>query len=203
MHPVSTTTFGTVPTTPSTPLAPQQRHAPMHERFRADIATIRLRHGGRRPIATAVIAEPVRQTAPHRRLPILAARRLFDSDAPAPAADFAFFREPLKQTPALIGQWSAAAKAGSGSEAWTQFVADISERFFKGSRKQRVMDALVLSLDILPPHDRADALACLLADGVEGNAAVEEFWTFVGMGRIPDADKARVAELIRRYGIGL
>ncbi|WP_353192534.1 hypothetical protein [Pandoraea pnomenusa] len=65
-----------------------------------------------------------------------------------------------------------------------------------------MMDALMLSLDLLPPKHRADALACLLADGIEGRAAAEEFWKYVGLKRIPDVDKARVEALIRRYQIG-
>ncbi|ODP34390.1 hypothetical protein [Pandoraea sp. ISTKB] len=122
--------------------------------------------------------------------------------APKPAVDFMFFREPLKANPALVEKWGVAAKAGSESEAWSAFVGDISERFFKGSRRQRVMDALILSLDVLPPQHRADALACLLTDGSEGLAAVEEFWEYVGMERIPDVDRARVAALLLRYEIG-
>ncbi|WP_150575742.1 hypothetical protein [Pandoraea aquatica] len=116
--------------------------------------------------------------------------------------DYMFFREPLKANPALIEKWGVAATAGSESEAWSAFVSDISDRFFKGSRKQRVMDALILSLDILPPERRADALACLLTDGREGIAAVEEFWAYVGMDRIPEADRARVAALLLHYEIG-
>ncbi|WP_150811302.1 hypothetical protein [Pandoraea sputorum] len=116
--------------------------------------------------------------------------------------DFMFFREPLKANPALVEKWCVAAKAGSESEAWSAFVGDISERFFKGSRKQRVVDALILSLDILPPQNRADALACLLADGPEGVAAVEEFWKYFGLQRIPEVDRARVAALLIHYEIG-
>ncbi|MCI3203540.1 MULTISPECIES: hypothetical protein [Pandoraea] len=138
----------------------------------------------------------------HRPLPIQSVGRLSSTGAHGPAADFAFFREPLKRNAVLIGKWGAAANAGSQSQAWSHFVADIGERFFKGSRKQRVMDALVLSLDILPPRHRADALACLLSDGIEGRAAVEEFWKYVGIDRIPDADKARVTALIQQYEIG-
>ncbi|WP_150739840.1 hypothetical protein [Pandoraea anapnoica] len=133
---------------------------------------------------------------------MLSARRTNEPAAPEPAVDFMFFREPLKANAALLEKWAVAAKAGSASEAWSAFVGDISERFFKGSRKQRVMDALILSLDVLPPRHRADALACLLADGQEGIAAVEEFWEYVGMKRIPDVDRARVAALLLHYAIG-
>lgn len=119
-----------------------------------------------------------------------------------PAGDFAFFREPLRHDSVLRDQWSAAAGNGSPSGMWSRFVHDVGERFFKGSRKQRVMDALVLSLDLLPERRRADALGCLLADGVEGRAAVEEFWQYVGMDRIPEVDRGRVCRLLREYEIG-
>lgn len=123
-------------------------------------------------------------------------------DDRGPAGDFAFFREPLRRDQVLRDQWSAAAGNGSPSGMWSRFVHDVGERFFKGSRKQRVMDALVLSLDLLPERRRADALGCLLADGVEGRAAVEEFWQYVGMDRIPEVDRGRVCRLLREYGIG-
>lgn len=119
-----------------------------------------------------------------------------------PADDFAFFREPLRRDRVLRDQWSAAAGNGAPSGMWSRFVHDVGERFFKGSRKQRVMDALVLSLDLLPERRRADALGCLLADGVEGRAAVKEFWPYVGMDRIPEVDKGRVCRLLREYEIG-
>lgn len=174
-----------------------------HYRFPGDIRTVHLTPAWRLRVARAVAAIPYGPDGEHRRLPILSARHVSSAGEPTPAADFAFFREPLKRNPALIGKWGAAAQAGSQSEAWSQFVGDVSELFFKGSRKQRVMDALVLSLDILSANRRADALACLLADGIEGRAAVEEFWKYVGMERIPAADKPRVAELIRKYEIGV
>lgn len=123
-------------------------------------------------------------------------------DDRGPGGDFAFFREPLRRDQVLRDQWSAAAGNGSPSGMWSRFVHDVGERFFKGSRKQRVMDALVLSLDLLPERRRADALGCLLADGVEGRAAVEEFWQYVGMDRIPEVDRGRVCRLLREYGIG-
>ncbi|MFJ2995727.1 hypothetical protein [Pandoraea sp. NPDC087047] len=125
-----------------------------------------------------------------------------DTDEPEPAVDFAYFRGPLKRDATLLGKWGAAAQAGSQSEAWSQFVSDIRERFFGRSRKQQVMDALILSIDILPPSRRADALACLLGDGDEGVAAVEEFWEYIGMHRIPEGDRARVTALLEAYEIG-
>jgi len=199
MNPLSATTIGAVPTATRTL---HRNLCPLRERFRADLATVQLMRGrGLRPsvIPNAVFVEP--RGAGHP-LPILSAMRMTDPSAPKPAVDFMFFREPLKANPALIEKWGVAAKAGSESEAWSAFVGDISERFFKGSRRQRVMDALILSLDILPPQHRADALACLLADGSEGVAAVEEFWEYVGMERIPEVDRARVAALLLHYEIG-
>ena len=172
------------------------------DQFSEDIRTVHLRHARRRGMVRSVAAAPATADGAHRKLPILSAQHVSSAGEPKPAVDFAFFREPLKRDPALIGNWGAAVQAGSQSEAWSQFVGDVSERFFKGSRKQRVMDALVLSLDILSANRRADALACLLEDGSEGQAAVEEFWKYIGMERIPAADKPRVAELIRQYGIG-
>lgn len=192
----------------STPLQPMtsQPTPPLlsnpHDRFSVDIRTVHLRHAGSCHIARAAAATQAHPGGAHRRLPILSARHLSPFGVSEPAADFAFFREPLKRNPALIGKWGAAAQAGSQSEAWSQFLGDVSDRFFKGSRKQRVMDALVLSLDILPANRRADALACLLEDGSEGLAAAEEFWKYVGMERIPDADKPRVAELLRKHDVG-
>ncbi len=120
----------------------------------------------------------------------------------SPTADFAWFRDALTRTPAILCHWADAATAGPASPAWTKFLGGITTCYFKSSRKQRVMDALMLSLDLLPPKHRADALACLLADGIEGRAAAEEFWKYVGLKRIPDVDKARVEALIRRYQIG-
>lgn len=119
-----------------------------------------------------------------------------------PKADFAWFRDALTRTPAILCHWADAATAGPASPAWTKFLSGITTCYFKSSRKQRVMDALMLSLDLVPPKHRADALACLLADGIEGRAAAEEFWRYVGLKRIPDVDKARVEALIRRYQIG-
>ncbi|WP_150671455.1 hypothetical protein [Pandoraea anhela] len=194
---MSATTIGA---TPAATHAPHQRGCRVHARFRADLATVRLRHAvGSHRAATSV---PLRREGTHRPLPIQSVGHVWATGVPKPAANFAFFREPLRQNAALLGKWGAAASAGSRSEAWSHFVADVGARFFKGSRRQRVMDALVLSLDILPARHRADALACLLNDGVEGRAAVEEFWKYVGMERIPEIDRPRVAALIRRFGIG-
>ncbi|MCE4062497.1 hypothetical protein LXM60_20045 [Pandoraea sputorum] len=198
--------MGHAASTPLQPMTSQPMPPPLsnpRDRFSVDIRTVHLRHAGSCRIAKPVAATPGHPERAHRRLPILSARHVSPIGASEPAADFAFFREPLKRNPALIGKWGAAAQAGSQSEAWSQFLADVSARFFKGSRKQRVMDALVLSLDILPANRRADALACLLEDGSEGLAAAEEFWKYVGMERIPDADKPRVAELILKHEIGL
>ncbi|MFK0378526.1 hypothetical protein [Pandoraea sp. NPDC090278] len=199
MIPVSAATISAVPTATRTL---HQHLSPLRERFRADLSTVQMMRGrGFRPsvIPDAVFVEP--RGAEHP-LPILSARRMTDPSAPKPAVDFMFFREPLKANPALIEKWGVAATAGSASEAWSAFVGDIGEQFFKGSRRQRVMDALILSLDILPPERRADAIACLLTDGTEGIAAVEEFWEYVGMERIPHVDRARVAALLLRYEIG-
>lgn len=192
----------TISSLPTVTRALHQHLSPHRERFRADLGTVRLmRGGGLRPsvIPTAVFVEP---RGARYVPPIASAMRMIDPAAPKPAVDYVFFREPLKANPALVERWGVAAKEGSESDAWSAFVGHISERFFKGSRRQRVMDALILSLDILPPERRADALACLLSDGSEGVAAVEEFWEYVGMERIPDVDRARVAALLLRYEIG-
>ncbi|WP_047907125.1 hypothetical protein [Pandoraea faecigallinarum] len=187
-------------------VAPTPNHHPdanhPYEHFRADLATVMLRPVAQLAPASSARAIPLPRNCAYRQLPILSVTGLLSRGLPSPATDFLFFREPLQRSQALIGQWGAAAKAGSQSEAWSQFVGEIGERFFPGSRRQRIMDALVLSLDILPPHDRADALACLLGDGIEGQAALEEFWKYVGMHRIPEPDRPRVAQLIRQYGIG-
>lgn len=203
MNPVGIATLGTAPMNfPLTHQQPPHRH----ENFVADLQTVKLRTAGRLEspfTATALRIRPVESASP---LPVVSLRNLLDVTEPeqdlGPAADFAFFREPLKQNMALLGQWAAAAKAGSQSDAWSQFVSDISAHYFKGSRRQRVMDALILSIDVLPASYRADALACLLADGEEGMAAAEEFWEYIGLDRIPEADKERVRSLIRQYGIG-
>ncbi|WP_146110260.1 hypothetical protein [Pandoraea apista] len=203
MNPIGVATIGTVPMT--FPLRHQPGHR-RHENFIADLQTVRLKAAGmiRSPFGTA--AQPVPHIGLPNRLPVVSVRQLQKAVAgelaPGPAADFDFFREPLKQNMALMGQWAAAVRAGSQSGAWSQFVSDITEHFFKGSRMQRVMDALILSIDVLPANYRADALACLLADGEEGLAAAEEFWEYIGLDRIPDGDKERVRGLIRQYGIG-
>nr|WP_309397434.1 hypothetical protein [Pandoraea sp.] len=194
-----------IATTSAAPIASPVMHqgaCDRHQCFNADLQTVELRAAGRLRSPFAATAVRIRHSGAQRYLPLTSARNSHVANEPRPAADFAFFRQPLKQNMALIGRWASAAKAGSQSDAWSQFVNDITERFFKGSRRQRVMDALILSIDILPPSHRADALACLLADGEEGMAAAEEFWEYIGLDRIPDADKDRVRSLIRQYGIG-
>jgi hypothetical protein len=192
-------------TAPIASPAVHQSACRQHDHFNADLQTVTLRAAGK--LSSPFCAPTVRAVRilpgdAQRHFPLTSVKNLRAFSAPGPAADFAFFRQPLKQNMALIGRWASAAKAGSQSEAWAQFVNDITERFFKGSRKQRVMDALILSIDILPPSHRADALACVLADGEEGMAAAEEFWEYIGLDRIPDADKDRVRGLIHQYGIG-
>ncbi|VVE56144.1 hypothetical protein PCO31110_05103 [Pandoraea communis] len=199
MNPIGIATIGTAPMThPVANSHPCHRHA----RFNADLQTVELKAAGKLLSPFAATAVRIREPGLPDHLPLASARNLRDVADQGPAADFAFFREPLRQNVALLGRWGTAAKAGSQSNAWSQFVNDITEHFFKGSRKQRVMDALILSLDVLPARYRADALACLLADGEEGMAAAEEFWEYIGLDRIPDADKDRVRGLIRQYGIG-
>lgn len=200
MNPVGAATISTAPMTPRTV---HHRFCARHAQFNVDLRTVGLRAAGlfRSPFAAS--AERVLDRGAQRPLSLSIARHLHTAEDPGPAADFAFFREPLKRNRALLDKWGAAATAGSQSEAWSHFVKDISGRFFKGSRKQRVMDALMLSIDILPPNRRADALACMLADGDEGRAAAEEFWEYIGLDRIPDGDKDRVRDLIRQYEIGM
>lgn len=171
--------------------------------FRANFSRLRLQVGGNSHAAVRASAVPASRDRVRRHLPLLSGRPVRAAGEPGPSVDFAFFREPLRRDAALLDKWTAAAQAGSRSEAWAHFLDDIGERFFKGSRKQRVMDALILSLDILPERRRADALACLLADGIEGRAAAEEFWNYIGMARIPEADRARVTALLRQYEIGM
>ncbi|WP_301233420.1 hypothetical protein [Pandoraea cepalis] len=200
MSPVGAATISTVPMVFSTEHRPLDRP---NERFIADLRTVGLQAAGSLRSPMAALAVRTRDDTAQRSLPFLSVSNLENLPDPEPAVDFAFFREPLKQNETLLSQWGEAASAGSHSEAWCRFVDDISARFFKGSRKQRVMDALMLCIDVLPPNRRADALACLLADGEEGMAAAEEFWEYIGLDRIPDADKDRVRELIRQYEIGM
>ena len=200
MNPVGAATISIVPMVPSTEHRPLDRPS---ERFIADLRTVGLQAAGSLRSPMAVLAVRTRDDTVQRSLPLLSVSNLVNLPEPEPAVDFAFFREPLKQNDTLLSQWGEAASAGSQSEAWCRFVDDVSTRFFKGSRKQRVMDALMLCIDVLPPNRRADALACLLADGEEGMAAAEEFWEYIGLDRIPDADKDRVRELIRQYEIGM
>ncbi|VVE45629.1 hypothetical protein [Pandoraea terrigena] len=200
MNPVGAATIRTIPMIPGNERRPLDRPS---ERFIADLRTVGLRAGGSLRASMVASAVRMRDDNVQRPLPLLSLSNLEVLPEPEPAADFAFFREPLKQNETLLGQWGEAANAGSQSEAWCRFVDDISARFFKGSRKQRVMDALMLCIDVLPPNRRADALACLLADGEEGRAAAEEFWKYIGLDRIPDLDKHRVRELIRQYEIGM
>lgn len=200
MNPLGAATISTLPMMPSTEHRPLDRPS---ERFIADLRTVGLQAAGSRRSPMAALAVRTPDDTSQRALPLLSVSNLENLPEPEPAVDFAFFREPLKQNETLLSQWGEAASAGSQSEAWCRFVDDISVRFFKGSRKQRVMDALMLCIDVLPPNRRADALACLLADGEEGMAAAEEFWEYIGLDRIPDADKDRVRELIRQYEIGM
>ncbi|MCE4062498.1 hypothetical protein LXM60_20050 [Pandoraea sputorum] len=120
--------------------------------------------------------------------------------APSPAADFNFFRMPLKA--GLYGRWEAAAQAGSQSEEWSDFLSFVSKRYFKDCDRRRMMDGLVLSLDILPKESRADALVCLLEDASEGRDSAAEFCEYVGIDIIPEADRPRVAELLRKHNVG-
>lgn len=199
MNPRSVSTAGSA-TLPTQTFELQSYTRP--QRFAADLNIARLAPaGGFRAanIPQAVFVEP---DGVPPKLPILSARRMVQPVPPRPAVDYLFFREPLKADAALLEKWAAAAAVGSQSEAWSAFVGEISARFFKGSLRQRVMDALILSLDILPPQNRADALACLLADGREGVAAVEEFWKYFGLKSIPEVDRARVAALLLHYEIG-
>lgn len=200
MNPVGAATISTLPMMSGNEPPPLDRPS---ERFRADLRTVGLQSAGglRSPMAASAVR--LRDDSAQRPLPLLSVSNLENLPDPEPAVDFAFFREPLKRNETLLNQWGEAASAGSQSEAWGRFVDDISARFFKGSRKQRVMDALMLCIDVLPPNRRADALACLLADGEEGMAAAEEFWEYIGLDRIPEADKDRVRELIRQYEIGM
>lgn len=199
MNPIGIATIGTAPMThPVANSHPCHRH----ERFNADLQTVELKAAGKLLSPFVVTAVRIREPGRPNQFPLTSVRNLLDVADQGPAADFAFFREPLKQNMALQGRWVAAAKAGSQSDEWSQFVNDITEHFFNRSRKQRVMDALILSIDVLPARYRADALACLLADGEEGVAAAEEFWEYIGLDQIPDVDKDRVRGLIRQYGIG-
>ncbi|WP_052652962.1 hypothetical protein [Pandoraea oxalativorans] len=179
---------------------PQSHARP--ERLATDLRIARLAPAGGLREASIPQAAHVGPGGALRRLPILSAKGTAEPAPPRPAVDYLFFREPLKADAPLLERWAVAATAGSASDAWSAFVGGISARFFKGSLRQRVMDALILSLDILPPQHRADALACLLADGPEGVAAVEEFWKYFGLKRIPEVDRARVAALLLHYEIG-
>ncbi|VVE90729.1 hypothetical protein [Pandoraea bronchicola] len=194
--------IATIHTSPMVNAVAHQHARDPHACFNADIQTVELRAAGMLRSPFAADAVRIRHGGVPGHLPLVSVKNLDACSEPGPAADFAFFREPLKQNMALLGRWAAAARAGSQSEAWSRFVSDITEHFFKGSRRQRVMDALILSIDVLPASYRADALACLLADGEEGMAAAEEFWEYIGLDRIPEADKDRVRGLIRQYGIG-
>ncbi|VVE63254.1 hypothetical protein PCA31118_01181 [Pandoraea captiosa] len=114
-------------------------------------------------------------------------------------SDFVGLSEDLSSD--IVMHWASAVQRGGGTPQWQAFVARWQATMPGLHKRYALFHLLILHFGRLDPRLRLPALACFLADGPQGRAAVQRNWKRIGLGKFARGQWPTVQRMLREAGL--